>query len=96
MTDQTDPAQPAAIPPLWLQIVRALAQKGLASAATALTGYGVIAPNQQSQFVSLGLGAAAWIASFAWTWVHEHHTQARLVAATNAAPPVPPATGAEQ
>lgn len=90
MTDQTQAAADAGLPPLWQALLRAVAQKGLAALATTLTGYGVIAPSQQAQLVSLGLSALLWAASFLWTYEHERMAQARMVAAKNAPPPVAP------
>jgi len=68
-------------------LIRAVAQKGLTAAATALTGYGVIQSNQQAMFVSLGISAVLWFVSFGWTWIHEHSNQKTIVAAINAPPP---------
>lgn len=92
MTDQPE-AQAAAndtapaIPPLERQILGALAQKGLTTLAAALTSYGVIAPDQSAQFVSLGVSVLLWSASFLWTYVHERAERARKVALLNAPPP---------
>lgn len=92
MTDQPPvaaaPVVAPELPPLWQALVKALAQKGLTALATFLTGYGVITNDQQAQVISLGLSVALWAASFAWTYAHEHHAQAKLVAAINAPAPV--------
>ncbi len=68
MTDQT--TVPVPVPGFLETFAEGLAQKGLTAAAATLSGYGVIAPTQQAQFVSLGLSVVLWGVSFAWTWLH--------------------------
>ena len=93
MTDQP-PAAPGAapivapaLPSLAQQIVTALAQKGLTTLATAMTGAGIIAPSQDAQVVSLGVAFVLWGVSFAWTYYREHATRAAIVMAINSPPP---------
>lgn len=71
-------------------MVRAVAQKGLTAAATALLANGVIQPSQQAQVESVGLSMVLWAVSFAWTWVHEQANNRTIKAALNAEPVKPP------
>ena len=92
----TDTPQAPAIPALGQMILRAIAQKALASAATLLTGYGVISAGQSQSFVALGLSVILWAASFFWTYAHEHGAHNNLVAALNAPSPIIPAPPASE
>jgi len=91
MTDSTI-AAPAAPPPLVETLVHDYAQKALTMAAVALAAHGAtMTSSQQDQFIQLGVSAALFVLSCAWTYLAARLRTQRLAAAIAAPanPPVP-------
>lgn len=90
------PAQslPVAAPSFVMTLVHDYAQKALTLAAAALAAHGAtMADSQRDQFIQLGVSAALFLFSCAWTYVAAKVRTARLNAAIAApagmaAPPV--------
>jgi hypothetical protein len=76
-----------ALPSFADAIIRAVAQKGLTAAATAMTGAGLLPIGLQGQFIAYGIAGVLWLASFAWTYVHERANHQTIVAAFNSPAP---------
>lgn len=85
MTDTL--AAPPSAPPFLTTLIHDYAQKALTAAAVALAAHGAIQASQEDQFVQLGVSAALFGASCAWTYAAARVRAARLNAAI-AAPAV--------
>jgi len=73
-------------------LVHDLAQKALTTAAVALAAHGVtMTSSQKDQVIQLGVAAALYGLSIAWTYIAARVRTARLAAAI-AAPAVKPST----
>jgi len=91
MTDTV--AAPPGAPPFLTTLIHDYAQKALTAAAVALAAHGAIQASQEAQFVQLGVSAALFAASCAWTYAAARVRAARLAAALAApavAAPLPP------
>lgn len=55
------------LPPMIRWVVASVARHLLTSVGTLLGGVGAILPDQESQFVTVGLGIVLWGAGFAWS-----------------------------